>query len=89
MLIRGPACKVAYFFVQVFDDADASDPSHSLLSKVSYIVYRSSCYYSYLTQDHFALILNEPAGKIALVVVQHSVKLLVDVCTENGSNETS
>ncbi|OJT08483.1 hypothetical protein TRAPUB_666 [Trametes pubescens] len=46
---------------QVFDDANASDPSHSLLSK-----------------DHFALILNEPAGKIALVVVQYSVKLLVN-----------
>ncbi|KAJ8480697.1 hypothetical protein ONZ51_g6470 [Trametes cubensis] len=46
---------------KVFDDPDASDPSHSLLSK-----------------DHFALILNEPAGKIALVVVQYSVKLLVD-----------
>ncbi|KAI0375460.1 Het-C-domain-containing protein [Pilatotrama ljubarskyi] len=46
---------------KVFDDPNASDPSHSLLSK-----------------DHFALILNEPAGKIALVVVQHSVKLLVD-----------
>ncbi|KAH9858257.1 heterokaryon incompatibility protein Het-C-domain-containing protein [Lenzites betulinus] len=46
---------------EVFDDPNASDPSHSLLSK-----------------DHFALILNEPAGKIALVVVQHSVKLLVD-----------
>ncbi|KAI0652327.1 heterokaryon incompatibility protein Het-C-domain-containing protein [Trametes meyenii] len=34
--------------------------------------------HSLLSKDHFALILNEPAGKIALVVVQHSVKLLVD-----------
>ncbi|KIP11709.1 hypothetical protein PHLGIDRAFT_27734 [Phlebiopsis gigantea 11061_1 CR5-6] len=46
---------------EVFDNADASDPSHSLLSK-----------------DHFALILNEPAGKTAQVVVRYSVKLIVD-----------
>ncbi|KAI0718880.1 heterokaryon incompatibility protein Het-C-domain-containing protein [Cerioporus squamosus] len=52
---------------QVFDDPNASDPSHSLLSK-----------------DHFALILNEPAGKIALVVVQHSVKLLVQAWSDNN-----
>ncbi|KAI0756549.1 heterokaryon incompatibility protein Het-C-domain-containing protein [Daedaleopsis nitida] len=45
---------------QVFEDPNASDPSHSLLSK-----------------DHFALILNEPAGKIAQVVVQYTVKILV------------
>ncbi|KAF8337987.1 uncharacterized protein EI90DRAFT_3118447 [Cantharellus anzutake] len=37
---------------QVFNDPNASDPSHSLLSK-----------------DHFALILNEPAGKVAIVVL--------------------
>ncbi|KAI0800815.1 heterokaryon incompatibility protein Het-C-domain-containing protein [Fomes fomentarius] len=48
----------------VFDDPDASDPSHSLLSKL-------------WLQDHFALILNEPAGKIAVIVVQNTVKLLV------------
>ncbi|KAI0830771.1 heterokaryon incompatibility protein Het-C-domain-containing protein [Trametes gibbosa] len=34
--------------------------------------------HSLLSKDHFALILNEPAGKIALIIVQHSVKLLVD-----------
>ncbi|EKM61451.1 uncharacterized protein PHACADRAFT_248072 [Phanerochaete carnosa HHB-10118-sp] len=46
---------------EVFNNPDASDPSHSLLSK-----------------DHFALILNEPAGKTALVVVRCAVKLIVD-----------
>ncbi|TBU62109.1 Het-C-domain-containing protein [Dichomitus squalens] len=51
----------------VFDDPNASDPSHSLLSK-----------------DHFALILNEPAGKIAKVVVQNSVKLLVQAWFDNS-----
>lgn len=51
------------FLSQVFNNPDASDPSHSLLSK-----------------DHFGLILNEPAGKTALVVVRYSVKLIVDVC---------
>ncbi|KAI9057063.1 Het-C-domain-containing protein [Trametes sanguinea] len=54
---------------QVFDNPDASDPSHSLLSK-----------------DHFALILNEPAGKIALVVVQYSVGLLVDAWFNDNVN---
>ncbi|KAF9442817.1 heterokaryon incompatibility Het-C [Macrolepiota fuliginosa MF-IS2] len=51
---------------QVFDDPDASDPSHSLLSK-----------------DHFGLILNEPAGKIAQIVVQHSVNLIVQAWSDN------
>ncbi|KAK7058606.1 hypothetical protein VNI00_002242 [Paramarasmius palmivorus] len=45
---------------QVFDDPNASDPSHSLLSK-----------------DHFNLILNEPAGKIAQIVVIHTANLIV------------
>ncbi|QRW12015.1 heterokaryon incompatibility protein Het-C protein [Ceratobasidium sp. AG-Ba] len=45
---------------EVFNNPDASDPSHSLLSK-----------------DHFGLILNEPAGKVALVVVKHTVELIV------------
>ncbi|KAI1794001.1 Het-C-domain-containing protein [Ganoderma leucocontextum] len=53
---------------QVFDDPDASDPSHSLLSK-----------------DHFALILNEPAGKIAQVVVQNTVRLLVPAWFDNSN----
>lgn len=47
---------------KVFDDPDASDPSHSLLSK-----------------DHFGLILNEPAGKIAKMVVEYTVNLIVQV----------
>jgi len=46
---------------EVFTNADASDPSHSLLSK-----------------DHFGLILNEPAGKVALIVVKHTVELIVE-----------
>lgn len=33
---------------------------------------RSSCH-----QDHFALILNEPAGLVAIVVVKHVVNLVV------------
>lgn len=45
---------------EVFDNPNASDPSHSMLSK-----------------DHFDNILNEPAGKIAKVVVEHTVKLVV------------
>ncbi|KAK0208698.1 Het-C-domain-containing protein [Desarmillaria ectypa] len=53
---------------EVFDNADASDPSHSLLSK-----------------DHFGLILNEPAGKIAQIVVVNSVQLIVEAWS-NGSD---
>lgn len=45
---------------EVFNNPNASDPSHSILSK-----------------DHFSLILNEPAGKIAQVVVENSVNLIV------------
>lgn len=54
---------------EVFDRPNASDPSHSLLSK-----------------DHFGLILNEPAGKIAQVVVQYAVKLIVKAWSDNRSN---
>lgn len=52
---------------EVFDDANASDPSHSLLSK-----------------DHFGLILNEPAGKIAQIVVVNSVQLIVEAWSNNS-----
>ncbi|KIY69371.1 Het-C-domain-containing protein [Cylindrobasidium torrendii FP15055 ss-10] len=45
---------------EVFNNPDASDPSHSQLSK-----------------DHFGLILNEPAGKIAIIVVMNTVKAIV------------
>lgn len=31
-------------------------------------------------QDHFGIILNEPAGKVAKVVVEHSVNIVVQVC---------
>jgi len=45
---------------EVFDNAFADDPTHSLLSK-----------------DHFALILNEPAGNLAKIIVKHAVKGVV------------
>ncbi|KAA1108627.1 hypothetical protein PGT21_019588 [Puccinia graminis f. sp. tritici] len=45
---------------EVFDNAYADDPTHSLLSK-----------------DHFALILNEPAGNLAKIIVKHAVKGVV------------
>ncbi|KAK0233569.1 Het-C-domain-containing protein [Armillaria fumosa] len=52
---------------EVFNNPDASDPSHSLLSK-----------------DHFGLILNEPAGKIAQIVVVNSVQLIVEAWSNNS-----
>ncbi|KAF9029991.1 Het-C-domain-containing protein [Hymenopellis radicata] len=52
---------------QVFEDENASDPSHSLLSK-----------------DHFGLVLNEPAGKIAQLVVVHTVQLIVSAWADDS-----
>ncbi|KAG8762608.1 hypothetical protein FRC11_008506, partial [Ceratobasidium sp. 423] len=54
---------------EVFNNPDASDPSHSLLSK-----------------DHFGLILNEPAGKIAMVVVRHTVDLIVEAWYDHNKD---
>ncbi|KAH7104001.1 Het-C-domain-containing protein [Auriculariales sp. MPI-PUGE-AT-0066] len=51
----------------VFNDDNASDPSHSMISK-----------------DHFALILNEPAGKVARIVVAHTVGKVVEAWGGNG-----
>ncbi|KAJ4485648.1 Het-C-domain-containing protein [Lentinula aciculospora] len=52
---------------EVFDNPDASDPSHSLLSK-----------------DHFGLILNEPAGKVAQIVVVYSTELIVKAWADDN-----
>jgi len=54
---------------EVFNDPQASDPTHSFLSK-----------------DHFNLILNEPAGNIAKIVVGHTVKLIVKAWDDNSVN---
>ncbi|KAJ7103095.1 Het-C-domain-containing protein [Mycena belliarum] len=40
--------------------------------------------HSLLSKDHFGLILNEPAGKIAVVVVEHSVKIIVKAWSDHG-----
>ncbi|PWN43773.1 Het-C-domain-containing protein [Ceraceosorus guamensis] len=45
---------------EVFDNPNASDPTHSQLSK-----------------DHFGLILNEPAGNLARIVVRFAVQAVV------------
>ncbi|KAK4689945.1 hypothetical protein P7C73_g156, partial [Tremellales sp. Uapishka_1] len=45
---------------EVWNDMNASDPTHSYLSK-----------------DHFGLMLNQPAGEVAQVVVEHAVTLVV------------
>lgn len=52
---------------EVFNDARASDPTHSFLSK-----------------DHFNLILNEPAGLVATAVVKHTVQLVVKAWSDDG-----
>jgi hypothetical protein len=61
----------------VFNNPDASDPSHSLLSKDHFGYVYTSLRSHACTNGHPRLILNEPAGKIALVVVKHSVELIV------------
>ncbi|KAJ7150218.1 Het-C-domain-containing protein [Mycena filopes] len=40
--------------------------------------------HSLLSKDHFGLILNEPAGKIAMLVVEHSVKIIVQAWSDNN-----
>ncbi|KAK7058610.1 hypothetical protein VNI00_002246 [Paramarasmius palmivorus] len=52
---------------EVFDNPEASDPSHSLLAK-----------------DHVNLILNEPSGRIAQVIVVHTVQLIVQAWADES-----
>ncbi|GAA6027320.1 hypothetical protein JCM8097_002590 [Rhodosporidiobolus ruineniae] len=54
---------------EVFNNPNASDPTHSFLSK-----------------DHFALILNEPAGEIAVLILEHTVKLIVKAWENDSIN---
>ncbi|KIR24943.1 heterokaryon incompatibility protein HET-C [Cryptococcus deuterogattii LA55] len=54
---------------EVWNDWNASDPTHSFLSK-----------------DHFGLILNQPAGEIARIVVEHTVNLVVKAWDDNSIN---
>ncbi|KAG7098509.1 hypothetical protein E1B28_000453 [Marasmius oreades] len=54
---------------EVFNDPQASDPTHSFLSK-----------------DHFNLILNEPAGHIARVIVTYAVNLVVKAWDDPSVN---
>ncbi|WVN85209.1 uncharacterized protein L203_100354 [Cryptococcus depauperatus CBS 7841] len=52
---------------EVWNDWNASDPTHSFLSK-----------------DHFGLILNQPAGEIARVIVEFTVNLVVKAWDDNS-----
>ncbi|KIK67402.1 hypothetical protein GYMLUDRAFT_37517 [Collybiopsis luxurians FD-317 M1] len=42
--------------------------------------------HSFLSKDHFNLILNEPAGNLAKIVVTHTVNLVVKAWDDNGIN---
>ncbi|ORY92909.1 heterokaryon incompatibility Het-C [Leucosporidium creatinivorum] len=42
--------------------------------------------HSFLSKDHFVLILNEPAGKIATIVVSHTVKAIVKAWENTSIN---
>ncbi|KZT69926.1 Het-C-domain-containing protein [Daedalea quercina L-15889] len=54
---------------EVFDNPDASDPTHSFLSK-----------------DHFNLILNEPAGHLGKIVLEYTVTRVVKAWDDVGIN---
>lgn len=54
---------------EVFNDPQASDPTHSFLSK-----------------DHFNLILNEPAGQLAKIIVQNTVTQVVKAWDNTSMN---
>lgn len=57
---------------EVWNDGNASDPTHSFLSK-----------------DHFALILNQPAGEVARTIVEYAVNLVVKAWDDNSMNPQS
>ncbi|KDQ09037.1 hypothetical protein BOTBODRAFT_537784 [Botryobasidium botryosum FD-172 SS1] len=40
--------------------------------------------HSFLSKDHFGLILNEPAGHLAMIVVRHSVQLIAQAWGDNS-----
>ena len=64
-----------------------SDPTHSFLSKDHFVSGISHCssknVHTLLKQN---LILNEPAGKIAMVVVAHATKLVVRAWGDTSAN---
>lgn len=64
--------------LRVFNDSNASDPTHSVLSKVCLMFRVTHAIRLIPIQDHFGIILNEPAGKVAKVVVEYSVNLIVE-----------
>ncbi|KAI5455097.1 hypothetical protein NCC49_002368 [Naganishia albida] len=49
--------------------------------------YASDPTHSFLSKDHFGLILNEPAGRVASVIVENAVKLVVSAW-DNSSMDT-
>jgi len=52
---------------EVWNNPNASDPTHSFLSK-----------------DHFGLILNEPAGQVAQTIVEYAVNAVVRAWDDNS-----
>jgi hypothetical protein len=62
---------------EVWNDWNASDPSHSFLAKVSILLRTRRTHHCPLIKDHFALILNQPAGEIAQTIVEYTVNLVV------------
>ncbi|GAA5857550.1 hypothetical protein JCM8547_009336 [Rhodosporidiobolus lusitaniae] len=45
--------------------------------------------HSFLSKDHFALILNEPAGQVAILILTHTVKAIVKAWEDNSLDPRS
>ena len=46
--------------------------------------YASDPTHSFLSKDHFGLLLNEPAGWVAQVVLKHTVAIIVECWNDHG-----
>lgn len=62
---------------EVFDNPNASDPTHSMLSKGHIPLLKLI-----LTLDHFSCYLNEPAGHVAVVIIRHAVQQVVSAWSD-------
>jgi hypothetical protein len=78
----------------VFDNPHADDPTHSFLSKDQSVLF-PSCPPQFRATSNlvapssvlsFGLILNEPAGNLAIIVLRHTVNLIVRAWDDTSMN---
>lgn len=73
---------------EVFNDPRASDPTHSFLSKDHFVRIRAHRMRQALTPFQ-NLILNEPAGNLAMIIVKHTVSLVVKAWADTSVHPRS